>query len=76
VKAAGYRYTIEGELLTIAEIVARVPGIKPDTVRDRVDRGARTWVLLTRPPGVGRQKQREATKLRVAAGLFRSSRAR
>lgn len=71
-----YRYTIEGEHLTMGEIVARVPRIKADTVRDRVHRGARTWAALSLPPGIGAKHRRDATKSQIAAQLFRPPRPR
>jgi len=70
----GYRYTIEGEHLTLGEIVARVPTVKADTVRDRIHRGARTWAALSLPPGIGAKQRRDATKLRIAAQFFRPPR--
>ena len=47
---ADWRYTIEGEKLTAAEVVARVladhPKLKADTIRKRLKAGVRTWRLL------------------------------
>lgn len=69
-----YRYTVEGELLTKAEIVARVkalaPTLKPDTVRRRVDSGARTWALLTQLPIDGAKLRRDKLK-RAISNTFR-----
>ena len=44
-----FRYSIEGERLTLAEIVERCPSVKPQTVKRRVtEYGLRTWADLRR----------------------------
>lgn len=52
-----YRYTVEGEPLTRGEIVERVlrdhPKLRADTVRKRIDGGARTWKQLGQQPAAG-----------------------
>lgn len=54
-----YQYTIEGEKLTLAEIVARIPNVCSYAVRRRVAHyGLRTWSDLRRPakPKVDRRR--------------------
>lgn len=45
-----YKYTIEGEKLTLDEVRARIPEIKPETVKKRIEAGHRTWEALKMDP--------------------------
>lgn len=72
-----YRYTVEGELLTRAEIVERVlrdhPKLRADTVRKRIDGGARTWKQLGQKPAAGMTQRRLQIKNEISRA-FRKSR--
>jgi len=72
-----YRYTVEGELLTQAEIVERVlrdhPRLKVNTIHNRIRAGARTWRKLGEHPAVGQQRRRQEIK-RVISSAFKSGR--
>lgn len=61
-----YRYTVEGEKLTMAEIVARVleahPKLKVSTIRKRVIAGLRTWRLLGQSAAAGDAQRRESIR--------------
>lgn len=63
-----WQYTIEGEKLTMGEIVARVlaehPRLKADTIRKRVTAGVRTWRLLGQSAAAGAEARRQ--KIRSA----------
>lgn len=54
-----YRYTIEGEKLTMVEIISRVPEIQADTIRARVNRGVRTWDGLRQSSKAAIQAERD-----------------
>jgi hypothetical protein len=58
-----WQYTIEGEKLTMGEIVARVlaehPRLKADTIRKRVVAGVRTWRLLGQSAAAGAEARRQ-----------------
>lgn len=58
-----WRYTIEGEKLTMGEIIARVlaahPKLKADTIRKRVTAGFRTWRLLGQSAAAGAAARRD-----------------
>lgn len=64
VAAEPYRYTVDGERVTLDEIVARCSAIKPQTVKRRVEmQGMRTWSDLQRAVVAGyrsSQKRRGA----------------
>lgn len=57
-----YRWPIEGEELTLEQISARLPHIKPKTIEERIGRGDRTWDRLGRPLGERTPQQQEASK--------------
>ena len=67
---AEWRYTVEGEKLTMGEIVARViaahPTLMPSTIRKRVNAGLREWTHLTRPAAVGSAQRRAAIRLSIS----------
>lgn len=58
-----WRYTIEGEKLTMGEIITRVladhPKLKADTIRKRVTAGFRTWKLLGQSAAAGAAARRD-----------------
>jgi hypothetical protein len=60
-----YRYTIEGEKLTLDEIRARLPHIRPATVRTRISAGLRTWGALAMSPAEGARVARKRLANRV-----------
>lgn len=55
-----YLWPIEGEQLTIDEIVARCPNIARATVKTRIECGDRTWARLQRPSGVRTAEQKKS----------------
>lgn len=63
---AAFRYTVEGERLTRRQIVDRVlalaPTLLPDTIRYRIDAGARTWAALSADPAKGHRNTYEVSK--------------
>lgn len=69
-----YRYTVEGEKLTMAEIVARVleahPKLKASTIRKRVIAGLRTWRLLGQSAAEGDERRRNSIR-RSLGKLYR-----
>ena len=54
-----YRYTVDGEKVTLDEIVARCPLVSRQTVSDRVRRGHRTWAELSKKPDAVQQARRK-----------------
>lgn len=61
-----WRYTVEGEKLTVGEIIARVRGASPSlsagTIRKRVSAGLRTWAQLGRDAITGVRERRDAIR--------------
>lgn len=49
-----YRYTVDGEKVTLDEIKARCPDVAAKVVQRRVSYGIRTWRDLQRKPGARR----------------------
>ena len=54
-----YRYTVDGERVTLDEIAARCPLVSRQTVSDRVRRGQRTWAELTKKPDAAQSARRK-----------------
>ena len=57
-----YRYTVDGERVTLDEIVARCPLVSRQTVSDRVRRGQRTWAELGKKPDAVQQARRKGVR--------------
>ncbi len=71
--SAEYRYTIEGEKLTLAEIKDRVytqnPALTRDKVKARIDAGKRTWAELTMDPAAAKRQAPRVFKQGMARGV-------
>lgn len=67
-KELDYKYLIEGERLTMAQIKERLPNIRQATVRKRVYAGHRTWESLGGCPAAAVRDSRQA----ISMGLIRS----
>ncbi len=57
-----YRHTVDGDKVTLDEIVARCPLVSRQTVSDRVRRGQRTWAELTKKPDAVQSAQRKGAR--------------
>lgn len=57
-----YRYTVDGEKVTLDEIVTRCPLVSRQTVSDRVRRGQRTWAELMRKPDAVQSARRKGAR--------------
>lgn len=57
-----YRYTVDGEKVTIDEIVARCPLVSRSTISNRVRTGWRTWAELMRKPDAVQSARRKGAK--------------
>lgn len=55
-----YYYHIDNDYVTFNEICARLPHIKPGTLRNRIDHGWNHWESLGQPPRQITQKQRNS----------------
>lgn len=54
-----YQYTVDGEKVTLDEIVARCPLVSRATVSNRIRTGWRTWAELSRKPDVVQSNRRK-----------------
>lgn len=54
-----YKYTVDGEKVTLDEIVARLPHMKRPTVRKRINNGHRTWAALGADTIIAAKDQRK-----------------
>jgi hypothetical protein len=56
----GFRYDVEGELLTEREVIARASSdaLSASAIRKRLHAGDRTWARLGRPPHPPRRHRR------------------
>ena len=54
-----YRYTVDGEKVTLDEIAARCPLVSRATVSNRVRLGWRTWAELSKKPDAVQQARRK-----------------
>lgn len=61
-----YQYTIEGEKLTMIEIIRKIPEIQADTLRLRINRGVRTWEGLREDPKAARKKLLDRQRRKIA----------
>lgn len=66
-----YRYTVDGDKVTMAEIYARCPQIQQQLVRRRIAGGVRTWAGLGATPVRGNAAQKAESKRRLNAALAR-----
>ena len=57
-----YRYTVDGEKVTLDEIVSRCPLVSRQTVSNRVRLGWRTWAELTKKPDVVQSNRRKGAR--------------
>lgn len=57
-----YQYTVDGEKVTLDEIVARCPLISLATVSNRIRLGWRTWAELSKKPDVVQSNRRKGAK--------------
>mgnify|MGYP000567799484 FL=1 len=57
-----YRYTVDGEKVTLDEIVTRCPLVSRQTVSDRVRRGLRTWAELQKKPDAVQSARRKGAR--------------
>lgn len=56
------RYTVDGELVTLDEIVARCPLVSRATVSNRVRLGWRTWAELSKKPDAVQSARRKGAR--------------
>lgn len=56
------RYTVDGEKVTLDEIVARCPLVSRATVSNHVRLGWRTWADLSKRPDVVQSKRRKGAR--------------
>lgn len=66
-----YKYTVDGEKVTMHEIVKRLPGVIPQTVRKRINAGLRTWAELGATPIQGNAAAVNESKSRMQRILAR-----
>ena len=57
-----YQYTVDGDKVTIDEIVARCPLVSRATVSNRVRLGWRTWAELSKRPDVVQSNRRKGAR--------------
>ena len=57
-----FRYTVDGEKVTLDEIVARCPLVSRATVSNRVRLGWRTWAELSKRPDVVQSNRRKGAR--------------
>lgn len=57
-----YRYTVDGEKVTLDEIVARCPLVSRSLVSNRIRLGWRTWAELSKKPDVVQSNRRRGAK--------------
>ena len=57
-----YKYTVDGEKVTLDEIVARCPLVSRATVSNRVRLGWRTWAELSKEPDAVQQARRKGAR--------------
>lgn len=57
-----FRYTVDGDLVTLDEIVARCPLVSRSTISNRVRLGWRTWADLSKRPDVVQSNRRKGAK--------------
>jgi len=57
-----YRYTVDGEKVTLDEIVTRCPLVSRAAVSNRVRLGWRTWAELSKKPDAVQQARRKGAR--------------
>jgi len=57
-----FKYTVDGEKVTLDEIVARCPLVSRATVSNRVRLGWRTWAELMRKPDAVQSARRKGAR--------------
>jgi len=57
-----FRYTVDGEKVTLDEIVARCPLVSRSTISNRVRLGWRTWAELSKRPDVVQSNRRKGAR--------------
>ena len=57
-----FRYTVDGEKVTLDEIAARCPLVSRATVSNRVRLGWRTWAELSKRPDVVQSNRRKGAR--------------
>lgn len=57
-----YRYTVDGERVTLDEIVARCPLVSRSTIGNRVRLGWRTWAELQKKPDAVQSARRKGAR--------------
>ena len=57
-----YRHTVDGDKVTLDEIVARCPLVSRATVSNRVRLGWRTWAELSKKPDVVQANRRKGVR--------------
>lgn len=57
-----YQYTVDGEKVTLDEIVSRCPLVSRQTVSNRVRLGWRTWADLSKRPSVVQSNRRNGVR--------------
>lgn len=57
-----FRYTVDGEKVTLDEIAARCPLVSRATVSNRVRLGWRTWAELSKKPDAVQSARRKGAR--------------
>ena len=57
-----YQYTVDGEKVTLDEIVSRCPLVSRSTISNRVRTGWRTWAELMLAPDKVQQARRKGAR--------------
>jgi len=57
-----YQYTVDGDKVTLDEIVSRCPLVSRATVSNRVRLGWRTWAELSKRPDVVQSNRRKGAR--------------
>ncbi len=57
-----YKYTVDGDKVTLDEIAARCPLVSRSTVSNRVRLGWRTWAELMKGPDKVQSARRKGTR--------------
>jgi hypothetical protein len=58
-----YRYTVDGEKVTMAEIKDRCPDVDRKVIQRRVSLGYRSWEKLQRVPVKGRRATKSGVRV-------------
>lgn len=69
-----YRFTVDGQLVTLDDICAKFPKIPRATLTNRIRYGWRTWAELGKPAQANAEAKRREVAKRMAEQLGRVGR--